>query len=544
MTEPTATTEPTGNAPVKQGPIAAVLAFLRNTWRGLTSMRTALILLFLLAVAALPGALLPQYSLNAAKVADYIRQYPTIGPILDDLGFFAVYGSPWFAAIYVLLFVSLIGCLLPRSLEYYRQLRQQPVLVPRRLSRMPHHVYGTVDRSVDDMLAASRSTLRRWRRVERTEDGGVATVSAERGYSREAGNLVFHFALVALLIGMAAGKLLGYEGQVIVLANGSQFCNSGIYAYDSFRPGLTVDGTELNPFCVRVDAFESRYFDNGQPDLYRAKVAYQDAHELSGNQWRTADLEVNHPLRLTGDRVYLLGIGYAPRFVVTFPGGEQRTGLVQWRPMDMTTLLSEGATKFDPPGVTDPEERRKRQLAITGLFAPTAGFHGSVLTSVFPDLRDPAVAVDVYRGDLGNESGRGQSIFEIDRSMVDAGRLTKVLRKNLKLGEEATLDDGTKIRFDGVEKFASLQVSNDPAQFAVLLAGLAVMIGLALSLIVKRRRVWVRLTPQDDGRTLVEVGGLARTDQAGYGEEFERVVNELFVATRASAATGRMREEA
>ncbi|MCK2236744.1 MULTISPECIES: cytochrome c biogenesis protein ResB [unclassified Crossiella] len=518
------------STPQRQGRAAAALAFGRNTWRGLTSMRTALILLFLLAVAALPGALLPQYSLNAVKVAEYVKQYPTLGPILDDLGFFAVYGSPWFAAIYVLLFVSLIGCLLPRTVEYARQLRQQPVLVPRNLSRLPHHASTTVDGPVEEVLAATKGRLRGWRKIERTEDEGVATVSAERGFTREAGNLVFHFALVALLLGMAAGKLFGYEGQVIVLANGSQFCNSGIYAYDSFRPGLTVDGTELNPFCVRVDSMESRYFDDLQPDVYRAKVAYQDEHELSGTNWRTAELEVNSPVRLSGDRVYLLGTGYAPRFVVTFPGGEQRVGEVQWKPMDMVTLLSEGATKFDPPGVTDSEERRKKQLAITGLFAPTAGYHGSVLTSIFPAASDPAVAVDIYRGDLGNESGRGQSIFEIDKSMVDSGRLTKVLRKNLALGEEVTLDDGTKVRFDGVVPWVSLQVSSDPAQFAVLLAGLAVLVGLGLSLIIKRRRLWVRLSPAGDGRTLIEVGGLARTDQAGYGEEFTRVASELFAA--------------
>lgn len=336
-------------APVRQGRVAGVLAFLRNTWRGLTSMRTALILLFLLAVAALPGALLPQYSLNAAKVAEYKAQYPTFGPILDKLGFFAVYGSPWFAAIYVLLFISLIGCLLPRTVEYYRQLRQQPVLTPRNLSRLPHHAQASVDLPVAEVAERTRARLRGWRKIERSEDGGVVTFSAERGFTREAGNLVFHFALLALLIGIAVGKLFGYEGQVIVLANGSQFCNSGIYAYDAFRPGLTVDGTELNPFCVRVDSWEGRYHEDLQADIFRAKVAYQDAEELSTGTWHQRDLEVNSPLRLADDRVYLLGHGYAPRFVVTFPNGEKRTGMIQWKAQDPATQLSEGATKFDPP---------------------------------------------------------------------------------------------------------------------------------------------------------------------------------------------------
>ena len=44
-------------------PMKAVFRPVRTAWRRLTSMRTALILLFLLAVAAVPGSLLPQLSL-------------------------------------------------------------------------------------------------------------------------------------------------------------------------------------------------------------------------------------------------------------------------------------------------------------------------------------------------------------------------------------------------------------------------------------------------------------------------------------------------
>ena len=81
--------------PPRQSGPAGALAFGRNVWRQLTSMRTALILLFLLALASLPGALLPQWSLNSAKTAQYILDYPTLGPLLDKFGFFEVFGSPW-----------------------------------------------------------------------------------------------------------------------------------------------------------------------------------------------------------------------------------------------------------------------------------------------------------------------------------------------------------------------------------------------------------------------------------------------------------------
>ena len=517
-----------------------VTAVVRNTWRGLTSMRTALMLLFLLAVAALPGALLPQYPLNPQRVRTYRAQHPTLAPVLDRLGFFDVFASPWFAAIYLLLFVSLIGCVLPRSLEYARQLRKAPVATPRNLGRLPHHARGDSDASPDEVIAAAQRRLRGWRVAVRDELGGVRTISAERGYLREAGNLIFHLALIGLLVSFAIGKLVGYQGQVIVLANGSQFCNSGPLAYDSFTPGRSVDGTALTPFCVQVNGFAPTYLPTGEAEDFRAALSYQGPDDLATGTWHPYQLRVNDPLRMGGTRVYLIGNGYAPQFTVTFPDGQQRSSVVQWAPVDMGTMLSEGTTKFDPPGVTDDATRRTRQLAITGLFAPTATFRGSLLSSAFPDLLDPAVAVDVLKGDLGNNSGRGQSIFSIDQSMVDSGRLKQVARSNLRPGEQLTLPDRTIVRFDGVMRFVSLQVSYDPAQPWVLGFAVLVLGALGLSLTIKRRRFWVRAIPGGPAGTVVELGGLARTEAAGYGEEFDRIAADLLppAAARSPVRTG------
>ncbi|HEV2778269.1 MAG TPA: cytochrome c biogenesis protein ResB [Actinophytocola sp.] len=494
-------------------------------------MRTALVLLFLLALAAMPGALLPQRSLNAAKVAEYIAAHGWWGRLLDRLQFYDVYSSVWFSAVYVLLFVSLVGCLVPRTFEYVKSLRAKPVITPRNLSRLPHHTRSTVEHGVDEVLTEARTRLRGWRIAEHDEGGGARSISAERGYLRETGNLVFHFAMLGLVVALALGKMYNYEGQVIVLANGKEFCNSGTLSYDSFRPGLRVDGTDLTPFCVKVNGFSARYLPNGQAESFVADVEYQSGPDLESGTWRPYRLAVNDPLRTAGDRVYLLGHGYAPTFTVTFPDGQRRTSTIQWQPVDQVTLLSAGANKLDRPGVTDPAESRQTQLAITGLLAPTAVFRGTLLDSGFPDLLNPAVAVDVLRGDLGLNSGRSQSIFEVDRSMVDRGRLSRVARANLKPGQEIRLDDGTTVRFDRVEQWVSLQVSHDPTQVWVLAFALLLIAGLGTSLVVKRRRLWVRATPaasaDDQGRTVVEVGGLARTDRAGYGEQFDRLAAEL-----------------
>ncbi len=202
-------------------------------------------------------------------------------------------------------------------------------------------------------------------------------------------------SLLALLIGIAVGKLFGYEGNVIVMADGSEFCNSGILAYDTFRPGLRVDGTDLDPFCVDVDHFAAQYRPNGEAESFSADVHYSDAAQIADGAPPTpGTVEVNEPLRFDGERVYLLGHGYAPEFTVTFPDGSQRTQAIQWEPVDQTTFLSQGATKFDRPGVTTDAGRRATQLAITGLFAPTSS-GGGIVTSTYPALTNPEVAADV-----------------------------------------------------------------------------------------------------------------------------------------------------
>ena len=511
---------------------SSVFTLLRNLWRSLTSMGTALALLFLLALGAVPGALLPQRSLNESKVAQYLDEHRVIGPWLDRLQLFDVFSSFWFTAIYVLLFISLVGCLTPRIIEHIRSMRATPVPAPRNLNRLPKHATVGVAGSPQSVAAGIDHGLRGWRRVTREVDG-VTEISAEKGYLREFGNIVFHFSLLGLLAAVAVGKLFGYEGNVIVIANGGPgFCSASPAAFDSFRAGNNVDGTELTPICVRVNDFQARYLPNGQATSFASDIDYQQGADLATGTWRPYRLEVNHPLRVGGDRIYLQGHGYAPTFTVTFPDGQKRTQTVQFRPDNARTLLSSGTIRVDPPaGLYRADQRRKKQLAITGLFAPTSEMDGKLLSSSFPAMNDPAVAVDIYRGDTGLDTGKPQSLFSIDPRLIEQKRLTKLKRVNLDVGQEVRLDDGSVVRFDGATEFVNLQVSHDPGQFWVLTSALTMMGGLLVSLVVRRRRVWARLTPGPGGTVEVELGGLARTDNSGWGGEFEKLAQRLAEAS-------------
>jgi cytochrome c biogenesis protein len=524
-----------------------LIAKVRNLWRSLTSMGTALVLLFLLALGAIPGALLPQRSLNAGKVNDYLAAHPVIGPWLDALQAFGVFSSFWFTAIYALLFVSLVGCLTPRMIEHARSLRALPVAAPRNLARLPKHTSSRLSADSADVNALANTIagrLKGWRSTIRHPDDGApetVEVSAEKGYLREFGNLVFHFSLLGLLVAVAVGKLFGYEGNVIVIADGGPgFCSASPAAFDSFRAGNTVDGTSLDPICVRVNDFSAHYLPSGQATSFAADIDYQSGGDLTANTWRPYRLEVNHPLRIGGDRVYLQGHGYAPTFTVIFPDGQTRTSTVQWRPDNPQTLLSSGVARIDPPARSypNPDERRKHEIAIQGLLAPTAQLDGVLLSSRFPALNAPAVAIDIYRGDTGLDTGRPQSLFSLDHRLIEQGRLTKEKRVNLRAGQEVRIDQGpaagTVVRFDGAVPFVNLQVSHDPGQTWVLVFAITMMAGLLVSLLVRRRRVWVRLTSaaqeagdEAPGTVNVELGGLARTDNSGWGDEFERLTERL-----------------
>jgi cytochrome c biogenesis protein len=151
---------------------------LRWVWRQVTSMRTALILLLLLALAAIPGSIIPQEGVDSLKTSNWQADHPKLTPVYERLGLFSVYDSPWFSAIYILLMVSLVGCIVPRTFHYWRGMRAKPPTAPRNLTRMPDHATYTTADAPEAVLERAQATLKR-RRYRQVVVGDA--VSAERG---------------------------------------------------------------------------------------------------------------------------------------------------------------------------------------------------------------------------------------------------------------------------------------------------------------------------------------------------------------------------
>lgn len=481
-------------------PPLGTVGLLRWLWRQLTSMRTALILLFLLALASIPGSILPQRGNNPLRVTQWIEENPETGPLLDALGFFDVYAAPWFAAVYLLLFLSLIGCVLPRVGVHLRALRTPPPPAPRRLDRLPAHTSFTTDRTPDAVLAESASVLRRARwKVRVPDDPADGWVAAEKGYWRETGNLVFHLALIVILIGVAVGGLFGWKGNVIV-REGSGFSNT-LTQYDAWGAGRFVDANALAPFSFSLDdfrvEFERETSQRGAPRLFEADLGVRgtpDAPEES------ITVEVNKPLAVDGAKVFLVGHGYAPHVIVRDPAGNVT--------FDDTVVFLPQDGNFTSTGVIKVPDAEP-SLGFNGLFLPTRAFteeRGGF--SAFPEADDPELLLSAFRGDMGMDSGIPQSVYELDTS-----DMVKVGLESMAPGDLWVLpNDSGSIEFVGIERWASFQIAHDPGKELALISSVVAMVGLTLSLFVRRRRIWVRVSDAESGGTLVQVAALARSE--------------------------------
>ena len=517
---------PVAPPPAPAGPRAGavLVALARRSWRWLTSMRTALILLFLLAVAAIPGSLLPQRNLNVDKVRDYYAAHPKLAPLLDRIGGFAVFSSPWFSAIYLLLFVSLVGCLVPRLRAHVIALARVPPDAPSRLDRLPAHADGLAAQGDPAEVAARLRSLlrkRRFRVVVHSQPGGGFTVSGEKGYLKETGNLLFHFALLALLLGMAFGSWYGYKADWVVVQGTDQgFCNT-LQQYDDYGLGARVSPRDLEPFCLTLTDFQARFLDTGQPADYRAAVSVSVGDAAATDHV----IKVNEPLRLDRARVYLVGHGYAPvlRYVDRY--GRAQTTVAPFLYLD-DNKTSSGVVAFpdtnvDPAKGRDPND--KQQVAFAGVYVPTSD--GTHAASVFPTERNPVLVVTPYRGDLGLDAGIPHSVYTLDQRQIDTGRLRAVAPEPLRLrpGESARLDDGSTVEFLGTRPWTALSVRYDPGEQVVLGGAWCLMLGLLASLTGRRRRVWFRVPPSGP----VSAGALARSEYTGFQAEFDAIVKEV-----------------
>ncbi|WP_417510281.1 cytochrome c biogenesis protein ResB [Microbacterium sp.] len=522
-------------------PRLGFVGWLRWGWRQLTSMRTAIILLLVLAIAAIPGSIFPQRMADPNGVTQWQADNPDLFPVLDAMDLFDVYLSPWFSAIYLLLFISLVGCVIPRVRHHLKALRARPPRTPARLQRLEDYrvavrTPGETDadaeasRSID---VAQKQLKALGYRVERydaaSRAGRTYSVSAERGYWRETGNLLFHIALVGVLVTVGVGGSFAYTGQRVVV-EGQTFVNT-LLDYESMNRGRFVSDDALSPYSMTLDSFDVTYQTYGSAASGQAGDFSANMTVRENGETREASVRVNHPLDIAGNKVYLLGNGYAPTITVRNADDEVvYRNSVPFLPQD-TALTSLGVIK-----VTDgmPE-----QLGIAAFFYPSAVKNDNgAFASAHGDLLAPLLTLRVYEGDLGIDDGTPKSVYVLDTDELTAiaGDGSETPSIELQPGETAELPGGRgSITFEdespadatdftqSVKRFASLQVHHDASAVWVLVFALLSLAGLMLALFIPRRRMWVKASVAD-GEVRLEYAGLARGEDPTLGGAVDDLV--------------------
>lgn len=470
-------------------------SFLRWCWRQLTSMRTALILLLLLGIAAIPGSIFPQRTQNPLQVKQYFIDNPSLAPWLERFSFFEVYSSPWFSAVYLLLFISLIGCVLPRSIEHAKAIGAKPPLTPKYLDRLDHF---TEIKKVDLDLAEKYLKSKGFR-IRREAN----SISAEKGYARESGNLLFHLSLVLVLIGVGIGSLLGSRGDAI-LNVGDRFINTPT-SYDILSFGKFQAEDSLTPFSITVKDFQAQYDSvTNAPIDYTLTVTTANP---VGSAENIKIIKVNQPLAYGNTKIYLQANGYSPSVIIKDKQGKVVfDGPTPFLPQD-SNLSSIGAIKVPD---MDP------QIGFVGSFLPTAdrdpvrgGF------STYPEVLDPRLLFSIWKGDLGLDSGVPQSVYRIDTSNME-----RIGLKALVLNESFDFGEGS-ITFTGWNSWVNLQIVSDPGKTYSLVGAILAISGLLISLFTRQRRIWVK-----QGRK-TQIAGLSKNEIPGLDEEIRDLVKEL-----------------
>ncbi len=347
-------------------------------------------------------------------------------------------------------------------------------------------------------------------------------MSAEKGHLREAGNLLFHLALLVVLAGFAWGSLYGYKGGAIIVV-GDGFSNN-LTSYDDFAPGRLFDPEVMEPFTFTVDDFSAQWLLTGpragMAQKFEAPLIYRTSPGAPEQEY---DLRVNHPLAIGGTEIFLIGHGYAP--VITVEDGDGNvaySGPTVFLPTDPQTFRSFGVVKAANAGPA--------QIGLQGELYPTYAFTSEAGPySTFGDALDPFISMTAWVGDLGLSDGTSQSVYAI--RTADMRMLNKPdgapFRVDLRPGESVDLPEGAgTVTFEGVERWARVQISRQPGKELALGGVVVALLGLLASLFVRPRRIWVRARETDDG-TLVEVAGLDRTEGGDPTDEVAAIVAAL-----------------
>ena len=332
-------------------------SFGRSVFELMSSMRFAISLLSILAVASIVGTVLKQ----AEPYANYLIQFgPFWFDFFEKLGLYDVYHAAWFLLILTFLVASTSVCISRNAPNFVREMRSFREHVSEQSLKAFKHKHEVVTEYAPEALAASAQRYLegqgyKVRNLPR-EDGVL--LAAKAGSWNRLGYLLAHSAIVLICIGglmdgnlvFKVQQLLGYkkietrdipQSQVPAISRLSP-SNPSFRGSVQIPEGSSADVAFLNvadgylvqdlPFTVALKQFRIEHYTTGQPKSFESDI---ELFDKSGKKVKEATIAVNHPLVFDGVAIYQ----------ASFADGGTRMTLRGWN------LFSPTASSFPVEGV-------------------------------------------------------------------------------------------------------------------------------------------------------------------------------------------------
>jgi len=293
----------------------------------LGSMRLAVILLLVVAIASVIGTVLQQNQ----DYNDYIGRFGEFWfEVFIQLNMFDVYSSIWFSSIIIFLMLSISVCVYRNAPSMVREFNQFRLNIKISSLKTFQHMQQWHSDKPLPQLESELTQLFAIKgmpcRIKKHENYTV--ISGIRGRYNRLGYLFAHISVVLICVGAIVNanlelKYLDLTGQVKILKDNKKLSEIGeesilkvkqtssIRGNKNIAEGETYDFIILSvrdgyilqklPFDIYVKDFRVKYFATGQPKSYESDLTITDKKT---NEKLNATIAVNHPLHYQGYSIY------------------------------------------------------------------------------------------------------------------------------------------------------------------------------------------------------------------------------------------------
>jgi cytochrome c biogenesis protein len=335
-----------------------------------SSMRFAISLLVLLAIAAIIGTVVRQSDI----MPNYVNQFgPFWYEVLRKFGIYTVYTSWWFLLILLVLIVSTSLCVIRNAPKMLRDMRSWRAGVREESLRNFHHK-SEWTAPLDPAALAHQSAVRLSHagyKVKIVEKRNGTLVTAKKGAGNKFGYIFAHTAIVVILLGGMLDSELPIRLQQWFLGKTS-YMGSGLIANVPEQHRLSVSNPTYRgnillsegqsgrtatiqqasgvllqelPFDIELKKFHIDFYSTGMPKLFASDVV---VHDRALGKTFPATIKVNQPLIYKGVAVYQSSFedGGSHLKLTGFPmtGGDARPFQIAGEVNGATELKAAGTT--------------------------------------------------------------------------------------------------------------------------------------------------------------------------------------------------------